>query len=267
DKDKGLVALNKLGVVNGVAVGYKPFAGGVAKNWTDIISTNIDGWGLANLTIPAGKFLSVSNPTNYVSPSEISSTLSSDRVLINIMRIAATHSTNNIELKLEDVGNISPITPQKDYRGTNFADSELFTNGNPALNVGYYYTYARYDSAGTTPITDIINAGKYKIAIVVRGGDPNGQALGIGAKTDITIGSKSVSDLTITIEKSTFNKNSQTAKFTVKFGEILLNVDDYETICVSKTDAGDYQFTIIGKGNYSGTQTKTWTILPKDISG
>ncbi|MEG1529254.1 MAG: hypothetical protein RR405_02775, partial [Clostridia bacterium] len=277
DDGKGFVALNYL------SVGYQPFLNGVALNadgtpvvdgaavtsdnkWKAILTKNIDGWGLANLTIPAGKFLSVSSPTDYASPSYINSTLSSDSVKINKMYFAAIRATNNIVLSLGNVGNISP-KPVNDYRGTNFADKELFTNGNPALNVGYYYTYARYDSAGTTPITDIINAGKYKIAIVVRGGDPNGQALGIGAKTDITIGSKSVSDLTITIEKSTFNKNSQTAKFTVKFGEILLNVDDYETICVSKTDAGDYQFTIIGKGNYSGTQTKTWTILPKDISG
>ncbi|MEG1529963.1 MAG: hypothetical protein RR405_06355, partial [Clostridia bacterium] len=71
-----------------LGIGYKPFDitynadgtpavnvdGTPAVNvvdWTDIISTNIDGWGLDVFTVTKGSFLNISNPANYVSPTGI----------------------------------------------------------------------------------------------------------------------------------------------------------------------------------------------------
>ncbi|MEG2541520.1 MAG: GLUG motif-containing protein, partial [Clostridia bacterium] len=121
DNNKGSVVLNHLGI------GYKPFLGGDAKNWTDIISTNIDGWGLDVFTVTKGSFLNISNtisktdstPTTYVSPTGIGTDILNNGVggvQIKQMYFAATSqaaATNNIVLSLgnQSSGNVGTITP------------------------------------------------------------------------------------------------------------------------------------------------------------
>lgn len=83
----------------------------------------------------------------------------------------------------------------------------------------------------------------------------------------ITVTPISLEDAEVTVQSPTYNGKLQEPKVTVKFGDKTLSRDNDYTMKVPKQiDAGSYKLTIKGGGNYSGTKTVEWKILPKTIA-
>lgn len=71
----------------------------------------------------------------------------------------------------------------------------------------------------------------------------------------------------VTVKDLTYNGESQFPTVTVKLGETTLTKNtDFDVNATMQTNAGSYTLTISGNGNYTGTKTVEWKILPKTIA-
>ena len=83
----------------------------------------------------------------------------------------------------------------------------------------------------------------------------------------ITVTPISLECAEVTVQNPTYNGKEQGPEVTVKLGDKTLWKDnDYNMEVTKWTDAGSYQLTINGGGNYTGTKTVEWKILPKTIA-
>lgn len=81
----------------------------------------------------------------------------------------------------------------------------------------------------------------------------------------VTVNKLDISNVRVTISwKMTYNGQQQTRLFSV--AEINGQKVTYTVYGNKETDAGTYELTIVGKGNFTGFRTVTWTIDPLDIS-
>ena len=86
------------------------------------------------------------------------------------------------------------------------------------------------------------------------------------AEITVTVTPVSLEDAEVTVQSPTYNGKLQEPKVTVKLGDKTLSRDNDYTMEVAKqTDAGSYKLTIKGGGNYTGTKTVEWKILPKTV--
>ena len=86
------------------------------------------------------------------------------------------------------------------------------------------------------------------------------------AEITITVTPISLVGATVTVSNLTYNGNPQEPTVTVKLGDKTLSRDNDYTMKVTKRiDAGSYQLTINGGGNYTGTIEKDWKIEPMKI--
>ena len=122
--------------------------------------------------------------------------------------------------------------------------------------IKYGTTEGTYDLTTSPTYT---NAGTYTVYYSVS----------MANKTDVTgsknvvINAKSIANVTITLspESFTFNGENQKPTVTVKDGETNLVLDtDYTLTNEGGTNAGKYTVTVTGKGNYSGTASKEYSI-------
>ena len=82
----------------------------------------------------------------------------------------------------------------------------------------------------------------------------------------ITVTPISLECAEVTVQNPTYNGIAQEPEVTVKLGDKTLWKDnDYNMVVTKQTDAGSYQLTINGGGNYTGTKTVEWKILPKTV--
>ena len=83
----------------------------------------------------------------------------------------------------------------------------------------------------------------------------------------ITVTPISLECAEVTVQNPTYNGIAQEPEVTVKLGDKTLWKDnDYNMEEVTKQiNAGSYQLTINGGGNYTGTKTVEWKILPKTV--
>lgn len=110
------------------------------------------------------------------------------------------------------------------------------------------------------------SAGTYFVKIELI--NPNYQMTPV-VKT-LTINPKVLTDemITITPESTVYSGNLQTPTVTVMDGETSLEENDNYTLTNNGgTSANDYDVVVIGKGNYSGTITKTFSITAKEVTG
>ena len=71
----------------------------------------------------------------------------------------------------------------------------------------------------------------------------------------------------VTVKDLTYNGERQFPTVTVKLGETTLTKNtDFDVNATMQTNAGSYTLTISGNGNYTGTKTVEWKILPKTIA-
>ena len=82
----------------------------------------------------------------------------------------------------------------------------------------------------------------------------------------ITVTPISLECAEVTVQNPTYNGIAQEPEVTVKFGDKTLWKDnDYNMKVTKQINAGSYQLTINGGGNYTGTKTVEWKILPKTV--
>lgn len=88
-----------------------------------------------------------------------------------------------------------------------------------------------------------------------------------GRSVRFTVTKADLSNATVEVTNPTYNgdKQSPTVKVTLD-GKTLTENTDYTVNVTPQTNAGSYQLTIKGDGNYTGTKTVEWKILPKTIA-
>ena len=147
---------------------------------------------------------------------------------------------------------INPISAVT-YNGSAYTPTVFVYDGNTRLTNGtdYNVSYSNNTNAGTATVT-ITGKGNYT-----------------GTKTaNFTINRKNVSSLTInSIAAVTYNGSAQTPAVTVIDGTTTLTSGtDYTVSYSDNTNAGRATAKVIGKGNYTGTQTANFTINRKNVS-
>ena len=112
------------------------------------------------------------------------------------------------------------------------------------------------------------NVGEY--AITASGEAKQGNYTVTYAKGKMTINAKSLTDCTISdIEAQTYTGTELTPVATITDGSTTLVIKKDFSAKVPHggcINAGDYTITATGRGNYTGTVTKTFTILPKAVT-
>ena len=83
----------------------------------------------------------------------------------------------------------------------------------------------------------------------------------------ITVTPVSLECAEVTVQNPTYNGKEQGPEVTVTLdGKTLRKDNDYNMEVTKQINAGSYQLTIKGGGNYTGTKTVEWKILPKTIA-
>ncbi|MBR0529996.1 MAG: leucine-rich repeat protein [Ruminococcus sp.] len=162
--------------------------------------------------------------------------------------------TFTIGMKNIDTCTITLSATSFTYTGSAIQPAVTVKNGSTTLTNGTDYTlsYSNNTNAGTATVT-ISGKGKY------------GGSL---AKT-FTISPKSISSCTMTLSGTTFNYTGSAIQptVTVKSGSTtLVNGTDYTLTYSNNTNIGTASVTATGKGNYSGTVSKTFTINANNIN-
>lgn len=134
------------------------------------------------------------------------------------------------------------------------------------------YTWYKLEGAAATAPMDGVNGVKYKLPDDLPAGKHTylvtctSDGYSKSAEITITVTPISLECAEVTVQNPTYNSKEQGPKVTVKLGNKTLRKDtDYNMEVTKQTDAGSYQLTINGGGNYTGTKTVEWKILPKTI--
>ena len=169
-------------------------------------------------------------------------------------KYTAGEATNTfvISAKAVTAAMITDIADQT-YSGTPITPTLTVKDGETTLtlNTDYDVAYENNTNAGSATAT-ITGKGNYT---------------GTASKT-FTIGPKTVTAAMIAdIADQTYTGTAITPTLTVKDGETTLTLNtDYDVAYENNTNAGPATATITGKGNYSGTASKTFTIIAKSLS-
>ena len=91
---------------------------------------------------------------------------------------------------------------------------------------------------------------------------------GYPKSVDITVKVTPISleGATVTVKNLTYNGEKQLPMVTVTLDGKTLKNTDFDVNATMQTNAGSYTLTISGNGNYTGTKTVEWKILPKTIA-
>ena len=136
------------------------------------------------------------------------------------------------------------------------------------------YTWYKLEGAAATAPMDGVDGVKYKLPADLPAGKHTylvtctSGGYSKSAEITITVTPISLECAEVTVQNPTYNGKEQGPEVTVKLGDKTLWKDnDYNMEEVTKQiNAGSYQLTINGGGNYSGTKTVEWKILPKTIA-
>ena len=86
------------------------------------------------------------------------------------------------------------------------------------------------------------------------------------AEITITVTPINLEGAEVMVQNPTYNGKEQGSKVTVTLdGKTLRKDNDYNMEVTKQINAGSYQLTINGGGNYTGTKTVEWKILPKTV--
>ena len=135
------------------------------------------------------------------------------------------------------------------------------------------YTWYKLEGAAATAPMEGVNGVKYKLPADLPAGKHTylvtctSGGYSKSAEITITVTPISLECAEVTVQNPTYNGKEQRPEVTVKLGDKTLGKgNDYNMEVTKHTDAGSYQLTINGGGNYSGTKTVEWKILPKTIA-
>lgn len=132
--------------------------------------------------------------------------------------------------------------------------------GKPKNSTDLVYSYegvdgTTYDSSTVAPT----NVGKYKVTVTCETADTF-----YTKTTNFEITAKSIAGMTVTLDHDSLTYNGQNQSVTATIDNLTSN--DY-TVSGGTTgqNAGTYTVAVTGKGNYTGTVTKTWIITPATL--
>lgn len=138
---------------------------------------------------------------------------------------------------------------------------EPTVTGKPQDSTDLVYSYEGVD--GTTYASSTVaptNVGKYKVTVTCETADT------FYTKTiNFEITAKSIAGMTVTLNHDSLTYNGQNQSVTATIDNLTSN--DY-TVSGGTTgqNAGTYTVAVTGKGNYTGTVAKTWTITPAELT-
>ncbi len=144
---------------------------------------------------------------------------------------------------------VTPATTSYTYDGTEKKPAVTVKSGTATLTENTDYTVA---------YTNNINAGTATITVTGKG-----NYVGATGTATFTITAKALTDAMVTLSATTFSYNGSLQKptVTVKDGNTALTENtDYTLTNAGGTAAGTYNVIVAGKGNYSGSITKQFTI-------
>ncbi|MGI6033359.1 MAG: fibronectin type III domain-containing protein [Coriobacteriales bacterium] len=148
---------------------------------------------------------------------------------------------------------VSIAQTQYTFDGTSKEPAVTVTSGGKTLAAGTDYTvsYSNNVNVGTGTVT-VKGTGNYSGTVT----------------KEFTIAAKDLSDATVnSIADQTYTGSAIEPAVTVEDGSTTLaDGTDYTVSYGNNTNAGTAAATVTGKGNYSGTITKNFTINPKDIA-
>lgn len=169
---------------------------------------------------------------------------------------ATASHTFTVKNKKLHAGELDVVQANFTYSESGKLNPSATLDGNK-VTASYTYTDSNNQNVETTPT----NAGTYTVTARYE------TATDIyTGKTTFTIGQKSLtSDMLIVSGTYTYTGAEQAVNYEVKDGD-LLTANDYTITGTRGQNAGTYTVTVTGKGNYTGTVTKTWTITPAELT-
>ena len=217
--------------------------------------------GLTSITIPAsvtsiGKyaFTNCNNLTIYGNAGSYAETYAKDN------NIPFTEKEPTSELKYISELSITLSPTSYVYDGTAKQPAVTVKDNETTLIPGVDYTLEYADN---------VNAGTAKVTVTGREGKHEGISYGGSVTETFTIHSKPVSELTIILNPQSYiyDGTFKRPSIIVRDGEkILVPEIDYDSAYTNSINSGMGSVTITGKGNYTGTLSKTFKINPKSIS-
>ena len=158
----------------------------------------------------------------------------------------------NITAKALTANMVQPIASQS-YTGSAIEPTVTVNVGKKTLTAGTDYTVTYKDNT---------NVGTAKV-IVTGKGNYTGS---VETKFNITAKALTAS-MVWDIAAQTYTGSPIVPELTVKDGETALSKDtDYTVKCQNNLNAGTANLTVTGKGNYSGSVSKTFTIKQKNVT-
>ena len=133
--------------------------------------------------------------------------------------------------------------------------------GKPENSTDLVYSYEGVD--GTTYTSSTVaptNVGKYKVTVTCETADT------FYTKTiNFEITAKSIAGMTVTLNHDSLTYNGQNQSVTATIDNLTSNDYTVSGVTTGK-NADTYTVAVTGKGNYTGTVTKTWTITPAELT-
>lgn len=134
------------------------------------------------------------------------------------------------------------------------------------------YTWYKLEGAAATAPMEGVNGVKYKLPADLPAGKHTylvtctSDGYSKSAEITITVTPISLEGAEVTVQNPTYNGNEQGPEVTVTLdGKTLRKDNDYNMEVTKQINAGSYQLTIKGGGNYTGTKTVEWKIKPIKI--
>lgn len=211
-------------------------------------SATLSGYTLTSTGIKGEVKVSVSitaKDMNNDGKNEYNAFSKSEAITVNV--VDKTTDTSTMKVSQGDIiygGSISPSV-----------------NGKPAGTGEVSYTYEGRDGTTYSSSAAPTNVGKYKVKATCESSTTI-----YTAEDDFEILPKSISGMTVTLDKTSleYNGNTQTVNVT---GVGSLTTADYTvTSGNSGTDVGSYTVTVTGNGNYTNTAKATWKITPATLT-
>ena len=138
---------------------------------------------------------------------------------------------------------------------------EPTVTGKPENSTDLVYSYEGVD--GTTYVSSTAaptNVGKYKVTVTCETADT------FYTKTiNFEITAKSIAGMTVKLDHDSLTYNGQNQSVTATIDNLTSNDYTVSGVTTGK-NADTYTVTVTGKGNYTGTVTKTWTITPAELT-
>lgn len=133
--------------------------------------------------------------------------------------------------------------------------------GKPQDSTDLVYSYEGVD--GTTYASSTVaptNVGKYKVTVTCETADT------FYTKTiNFEITAKSIAGMTVKLDHDSLTYNGQNQSVTATIDNLTSNDYTVSGVTTGK-NADTYTVAVTGKGNYTGTVTKTWIITPAELT-